>query len=161
MSLDGGHTGSDEELESTQAIKHSSSDESKSLGSNCRSFLNPGGFRWKRQKSDSFSSTPPSTLMPTCRLDPFKYHGYRRGRSLMGAFREPFARILYSTPNIRRPNHCCIALGIDTCIYCQSLTLFDKQLKYGVSGTEEHVFDFLSPPTCVCDDYIPLLQMLR
>ena len=38
-----------------------------------------------------------------------------------------------------------MALGIDICIYCQSLTLFDKQLKYSVTGTEEHVFEFLSP----------------
>ena len=45
-------------------------------------------------------------------------------------------------PNIGRPNHCCIALGI----------LFDKQLKYRVPGTEEHIFEFLSPPTCVYAD---------
>jgi hypothetical protein len=91
-----GHTGSDEERVDTnnrvQALKHSSSNKSKSLGSNCRGVLNLGGFRWKRQKSDSFSSTSPPTSMPTCRLDPFKYHGHRRGRSPMGAFREPFAR---------------------------------------------------------------------
>ena len=64
-------------------------------------------------------------------------------------------------PNIRGPNHCRIALGIETCIYCQSLTLFDKQLKYGVSGTEEHVFDFLSPPTCVYADSPRLTTIAR
>jgi len=79
-----------------------------------------------------------------------------------GALRLGFR--LYSMsvpPNIRGPNHCRIALGIETCIYCQSLTLFDKQLKYGVSGTEEHVFDFLSPPTCVYADSPRLTTIAR
>jgi hypothetical protein len=47
-------------------------------------------------------------------------------------------------PNFRQSNHCYIALGIHSCVYCQNLTLFNKQLKYSVSGTKEHVFDFLN-----------------
>ena len=72
-------------------------------------FINLGGFRRGRQ-SDSFFSTPPPTLTPTCRFDPLNIMDIDEGVHFMVYIGSPWPGFhLYSMsmpPNIRQPNHC-------------------------------------------------------